>query len=90
MIPGFAHETGEMTIEITEETKFDSPKNLDVSYAGVNNLTLYPNIPVELQCGFDETGIVIPENANMFGNDTKNLKNIFGNDTILLCLTGIF
>ena len=56
-----------MTIEITEETKFDGLKNLDVSYAGKDNLTLYPNIPVRLQCKFYETGIVVPENANMYG-----------------------
>ena len=67
LIPGFAHKTGKMTIEITEETKFASPQNLDVSYAGNDNLILYPNIPVELKCEFHETGFVIPENANGFG-----------------------
>jgi subtilisin family serine protease len=67
LIPGFAHETGEMTIEITEETKFASSKYLDVTYEGKNNLILYPSIPVQLQCEFDETDQVIPENVKVFG-----------------------
>jgi hypothetical protein len=67
LIPGFAHQTSAMTIEITEETKFVSSKYLDVSYAGKDNLTLYPNIPVRLQCEFDEIDQAIPNNANVYG-----------------------
>jgi subtilisin family serine protease len=68
LIPGFADETGIMTIEITEETTFASPKYLDVSYAGMDNLILYPNIPVQLKCEFDKIDEVVPENANIYGN----------------------
>jgi tripeptidyl-peptidase-2 len=67
LIPGFTHETSTMTIEITEETEFTGSKYLDVSYAGKDNLILYPNIPVRLLCEFDEIDQVIPKNADVFG-----------------------
>ena len=67
LIPGFVHETSAMPIEITEETKFASPKNLNVSYAGKYNLTLYPQIPVQLKCEYEETDIIVPTGANVFG-----------------------
>ncbi|MFC2119708.1 S8 family serine peptidase [Bacteroidota bacterium] len=67
LIPGFAHKTGEMTIEITEDTKFASSRNMNITFAGKDNLTLYPNIPVELNCEFYDVNQVIPENANMYG-----------------------
>jgi subtilisin family serine protease len=67
LIPGFAHETAEMTIEITEDTKFASSRNMDVTFAGKDNLTLYPNIPAELNCEYYDIDQVIPENANMYG-----------------------
>ena len=67
LIPGFAHETGEMTIEITEETNFAGTKYMEVTYAGKHNLILYPSIPVQLQCKFDEIDQVIPKNADVFG-----------------------
>jgi subtilisin family serine protease len=67
LIPGFTHETSTMTMEIIEETEFANSKYLDVSYAGKDNLILYPNIPVQLQCEFDENEFELPENADGFG-----------------------
>ena len=67
LIPAFAQETAEMPIEITEETNFAGTKYLEVTYAGKDNLTLYPSIPVKLQCKFDKIDQEIPENADVFG-----------------------
>ena len=67
LIPAFANKTGEMKIDITEETEFASSKYLEVTYAGKDNLILYPSIPVQLQCEFDEIDQVMPENANIYG-----------------------
>jgi hypothetical protein len=54
-------------MEIIEETEFANSKYLDLSYAGKDNLILYPNIPVQLQCEFDENEFELPENADGFG-----------------------
>ena len=67
LIPGFARETAEMTMEIVEETRFADSKYMDVTYSGNKNLTLYPSIPVQLKCEFDQIDQVVPENADVFG-----------------------
>jgi len=67
LIPGFANETGEMKIDITEDTEFIRSKYLEVTHDGKDNLIIYPSIPVQLQCGFDEIDQVVPENGNIYG-----------------------
>jgi subtilisin family serine protease len=67
LVPAFADKKGEMKIEITEDTKFETSKYLEVTHAGSDNLILYPSIPVQLKCKFDEIDQVMPENANIYG-----------------------
>lgn len=67
LIPAFTSATDNMTIDMTEETDFIDKKSIDVTYAGYNNVTLYPNIPVTLHCKFGEVSEAIPENANVTG-----------------------
>jgi tripeptidyl-peptidase II len=67
LIPAFTHESGEMTIELTEKTKFTNSSNVDVTFAGKENVTLYPNIPVSLQCEYELPDLQIPEEAKLYG-----------------------
>jgi subtilisin family serine protease len=67
IIPGFAHQDGEMTIEVTEKTSLQNPVTVDVNYNGRDQVTLYPNILTELNCDFELPEIQIPENAKFYG-----------------------
>ncbi|MBT8386496.1 MAG: S8 family serine peptidase, partial [Ignavibacteria bacterium] len=67
IIPGFAHNDGEMTIEVTEKTILENPVTVDVNYNGRDQVTLYPNILTELKCDFDLSEIQIPEDAMFYG-----------------------
>ena len=67
MIPGFAHKDGEMTIKVTEKTSLENPENVGVKFNGRARVTLYPNIPVALQCNFELPKIQIPEGAKFYG-----------------------
>ncbi len=67
LIPAFSHANGEMIITIAETTKFTFTQNINVSYAGNYNLTLYPQIPVQLKCEYEKTDMIVPTGANVFG-----------------------
>jgi len=67
IIPGFAHKDGEMTIKVTEKTSLENPETIGVNYNGRAQVSLYPNIPVALQCDFELPEIEIPENAKFYG-----------------------
>jgi subtilisin family serine protease len=74
LIPGFSHETGEMKITIDEDTEFDIKGIVDVTFAGRNSLTLYPNTSTELRCDFDAFNLVVPTGGNLYGK--INLKSV--------------
>jgi len=67
IIPGFAHKDGEMTIKVTEKTSLENPETIGVNYNGRAQVSLYPNIPVALQCDYELPEIEIPENAKFYG-----------------------
>ena len=67
IIPGFAHKDGKMIIELTEKTILENPVTVDVNYNGRNQVTLYPNILVELKCDFELPEVQIPEDAKFYG-----------------------
>jgi hypothetical protein len=67
LIPAFTHETGNIAIDITEKTYFAYPTDFAVTYSGKEYVTMYPGIPVELNCELNETSFVIPESANVVG-----------------------
>jgi len=67
IIPGFVHKDGEMTIKVTEKTSLENPVTVGVKYNGRDQVTLYPNILVSLQCDFELPEIEIPEDANFYG-----------------------
>jgi subtilisin family serine protease len=67
LIPGFTHEAGEMIITITEETEYIAKGNIGVTFSGNNIVTLYPGIPVELNCEFEEVTEPVPEDASVIG-----------------------
>jgi tripeptidyl-peptidase II len=67
LIPGFTHLSGEMKFEIIESTTFSNPDPINVKYAGRNNVALYPNIPVELECGIKGLTLEVPEEAKVYG-----------------------
>lgn len=67
LIPAFTHANGEMTIKITESTKFTSTHKVNVTYAGKKDLTLYPQIPIQLKCEYEKIEMIIPTGANVYG-----------------------
>jgi len=67
IIPGFTHKDGEMTIKVTEKTSIENPKSIGAKYNGKDQVTLYPNIPVTLQCDFELPEIQIPDDAKFYG-----------------------
>ena len=67
LIPGFAHDDGEMTIKVIEKTSMENPETVGVKFNGRDQVTLYPNIPVALQCDFELPGIQIPEDSKFYG-----------------------
>lgn len=67
IIPGFAHKDGEMTIKVTEKTSLENPVTVGVKYNGRDQVTLYPNILVSLQCDFELPELQIPEDAKFYG-----------------------
>jgi tripeptidyl-peptidase-2 len=67
LIPAFTHTNGEMIIKITESTKFTSTQKVNVTYAGKNDLTLYPQIPVQLKCEYEKTDMIVPTGSNVYG-----------------------
>jgi len=67
LIPAFTNETDSMTIKVTEKTELVNSKNVNVTFAGKNSVTLYPNIPAELNCEFDDIDQVIPEDSTVYG-----------------------
>jgi subtilisin family serine protease len=67
IIPGFVHKDGEMTIKVTEKTILENSVNVGVKYNGRDQVTLYPNILVSLQCDFELPELQIPEDAKFYG-----------------------
>lgn len=67
LVPGFANADDEMKIIITEKTEFNQPGNLNVTFAGSNSITLYPNIPASIECNFDKPYQVVPPDAKIYG-----------------------
>ena len=67
LIPAFSNEPEDMTINIVEETYFQNTGNVDVKFSGRNSVTLFPQIPVKLNCSFSKPESVIPERAEAFG-----------------------
>jgi hypothetical protein len=67
IIPGFVHKDGEMTIKVTEKTILEKPVTVGVKYNGRDQVALYPNILVSLQCDFELPEIEIPEDAKFYG-----------------------
>jgi len=56
-----------MTIKVTEKTSLENPVTVGVKYNGGDQVTLYPNIFVPLQCDFELPEIVIPKDAKFYG-----------------------
>ena len=68
LIPAFANAPGDMTIIITEKTKFVDKPEVDVTFGGKQSVSLYPEIMVTLQCSYVAPKIEIPKNANPYGS----------------------
>ncbi len=67
LIPAFTHKDDLMKIKVIENTEFTSPVNVDVTFAGRYDLALYPNIPTDINCVFEEIKQEIPENSILYG-----------------------
>jgi hypothetical protein len=67
LVPGFADMSAEMKFKILERTTFVTPEPIDVKYAGKTNVTLYPNVSVELECSVNELTQQVPEESEVYG-----------------------
>ena len=67
LIPAFSNEPENMKINILEETTFQNTANVDVKFSHRNSVTLFPEIPVKLNCSFSKPENTIPDGAVAFG-----------------------
>jgi len=67
IVPGFADESGEADINLTETIYFESNYTFDATYEGNSKVTFYPQLPRELNISFTEPNENFPDDAQPFG-----------------------
>ncbi|MCB9206077.1 MAG: S8 family serine peptidase [Ignavibacteriales bacterium] len=66
LIPGFANEPSDISINVSEKTYFTTQTDINIANYK-NSLTMYPDQKYKLICNYELLDITLPEGSNYFG-----------------------